>query len=126
MEDLDRFLETCTLEVRELLLRLRSLVRSLLPEAGEEIDWPARLISYAYGKKYSDVIVTLIPYKRHVNLGFYRAVDLPDETGLLEGTGKLHRHVKIMQPADIENPALAALIRAADEAKRKPEAGPAK
>ena len=118
MEDLESFLAPYSPEVKALVTGLRALVRSLLPEAGEEIDRPAKLISFAYGKKYADVVVTLMPHKEHVNLGFYRGVDLPDEQGLLEGTGKVHRHVKIRQPSDLENPALADLIRAADAAKR--------
>jgi hypothetical protein len=118
MDQVDRFLSSHTPEVRELATRLRALILSEIPGVEEQIDEPAHLLAYGFGKKYSDVICTLMPYKSHVNLGFYRAVDLPDPAGLLEGTGKLHRHVKIRQLQDVDNPALAALLQAAMQAKR--------
>ena len=39
-------------------------------------------------------------FKAHVNVGFFRGAELNDPEGLLEGTGKLMRHVKL-RPADI-------------------------
>lgn len=52
-------------------------------------------------------------FAAHVNLGFYQGADLDDPKGLLEGSGKRMRHVKVRwgQPAD--EAALAALIAAA-------------
>lgn len=123
MNELETFLQPYSSDVRDLTIRLRDLIRSKIPDASEGFDWPAHLISYAYGKKYADVICTVMPHKSHVNLGFYRAVDRPDEHGLLEGTGKLHRHVKIRQASDIDNPALAELLEAAVRAKKKIGAG---
>ena len=32
---------------------------------------------------------------KHVNVGFFYGVDLPDPAGLLEGTGKRMRHIKL-------------------------------
>jgi hypothetical protein len=49
-------------------------------------------------------------YKAHVNVGFFRGADLHDPRGLLEGTGKRMRHVKIRPGADLNSAALAALI----------------
>src|SRR6185436_13051675 len=33
-------------------------------------------------------------FKAHVNVGFFRGSEIPDPDRLLEGTGKLMRHVK--------------------------------
>jgi len=56
-------------------------------------------------------------FKAHVNVGFFRGAELNDPEGLLEGTGKLMRHVKL-RPADIatgdlEAAALKKLIKTA-------------
>ena len=54
-------------------------------------------------------------YKAHVNLGFYHGNDLPDPTGLLEGSGKFMRHVKLRPDLEVDAPALTELIRQAYE-----------
>lgn len=52
-------------------------------------------------------------FKDHVNLGFFRGAELPDANGLLEGTGKLMRHVKLRPGLKIDDAALDKLIHAA-------------
>lgn len=52
-------------------------------------------------------------FTAHVNVGFFRGAELPDPAGLLQGTGRFMRHVKLRPGAAIDEEALAALIRAA-------------
>ena len=52
-------------------------------------------------------------YKAHAAVGFFHGADLPDPTGLLEGTGRRMRHVKLRWGAPIPDAALEALIAAA-------------
>jgi hypothetical protein len=52
-------------------------------------------------------------FKAHVNVGFFQGAALPDPAGLLEGTGKRMRHVKVRFGQPVDEPALAALIQAA-------------
>jgi len=52
-------------------------------------------------------------FTEHVNVGFFRGSELSDPTGLLEGTGKLMRHVKLHPGGDVDSEALTKLIRAA-------------
>jgi hypothetical protein len=49
---------------------------------------------------------------------FAQGAELPDPAGLLTGTGKRARHVKIQRPADIEMPGVRALLEAAVAQKR--------
>lgn len=49
-------------------------------------------------------------FKAHVNVGFFRGAEVSDPDGLLEGTGKLMRHVKLMPERDVNATALAKLI----------------
>ena len=55
----------------------------------------------------------IMPLKSSVNLGFYHGIALRDPAGLLSGTGKSARHVKITDIAEISSPAIKALLLAA-------------
>ena len=52
-------------------------------------------------------------FTAHVNVGFFQGTELPDPHGLLEGTGKFMRHVKLRPGSDVNKPALRTLIEAA-------------
>lgn len=49
----------------------------------------------------------------HVNVGFFSGALLKDPAGLLEGTGKRGRHVKLRPGREVDSAALAQLIDAA-------------
>jgi hypothetical protein len=52
-------------------------------------------------------------FTSHVNVGFFRGAELADVDGLLEGTGKFMRHVKLRTASDVDATALRKLIEAA-------------
>lgn len=52
-------------------------------------------------------------FKAHVNAGFFRGAEIADPYGLLEGTGKFMRHVKLRPEHQIEVKTLTELIKAA-------------
>src|SRR5688572_26140156 len=52
-------------------------------------------------------------FTAHVNVGFFHGAELPDPNGLLEGTGKFMRHVKIRPEGEVDGAALSKLIGAA-------------
>lgn len=52
-------------------------------------------------------------FTAHVNVGFFRGAQLSDPKGMLVGTGRLMRHVKLRPGEDIDASALEALIHAA-------------
>lgn len=52
-------------------------------------------------------------FTAHVNVGFFHGASLPDPAGLLEGTGKRMRHVKLRPGREVDVDALTALIDAA-------------
>jgi hypothetical protein len=49
-------------------------------------------------------------FKAHVNVGFFRGAEIIDPEGLLEGTGKFMRHVKLRPAHDFDAKALTKLI----------------
>lgn len=52
-------------------------------------------------------------FRAHVNVGFFRGAEIADPEGLLEGTGKFMRHVKLRPERDINPTALMNLIKSA-------------
>ena len=64
-------------------------------------------------------------FTAHVNVGFFHGAELPDPGGLLEGSGRLMRHVKLRPGTAVDAAALKALIEAAywDMQRRLEEGG---
>ena len=52
-------------------------------------------------------------FRAHVNVGFFHGATLDDPGGLLEGTGKRMRHVKLRLTRQLDAAALSELIGAA-------------
>ncbi len=52
-------------------------------------------------------------FKAHVNVGFFCGTELADPAGLLEGTGKVMRHVKLSPEREVDATALRKLIETA-------------
>jgi hypothetical protein len=52
-------------------------------------------------------------FTAHVNVGFFRGAELVDPRGLLEGTGRFMRHVKLAPGREVDADALGTLIETA-------------
>jgi len=52
-------------------------------------------------------------FTSHVNVGFFRGAELPDPGRLLQGTGKVMRHVKLKPGITTDATTLSRLIEAA-------------
>jgi hypothetical protein len=52
-------------------------------------------------------------FRAHVNVGFFRGAEIADPDGLLEGTGKFMRHVKLKPDRDVDATALEKLVESA-------------
>ena len=99
--------------VRELADAARKALAKALPGATEGVDRSAKLLGYSYGPGYKGLVCTLLLSKTGVKLGIFRGSELPDPAGLLQGAGKVHRHVQLRSPADLERPELKGLLAAA-------------
>jgi hypothetical protein len=118
-ETVDSLLSSYTPEVRSIAFKARALILEMIPEAIEQIDIPARMLGYGYERTYTASVCALALQKSYVNLMFGRGTELPDPDGLLEGTGKKARHVKLRTPEDVDNPAVRSLMQASMEATKK-------
>lgn len=112
MSEFEKLLVRNTPEAQALAMKLRKLIRSLLPHAKETIFKGWGVADYGHPDKARGYI-SIGPQKKYVNLYFMDGVVLPDPSKLLIGAGKRMRHVKITTEKDLKRPALKALIKAA-------------
>ena len=117
-DSIDDFLAICSPAVRDLAQQLRGLIRRVMPTAIEQVDLPSNLIGYGFDRTYAGLICAITPYKTHVSLLFAHGATLPDPEHLLEGEGKAARRVRITTSAEIDDPAVQALLRSAAAAGR--------
>ena len=108
-QGVEKVLQSCSPQVRELAEALRTLIRQAAPEAPERgyTGWGA------IGYDKSGTACAIHPQRSWVNLAFSHGVELPDPEGLLEGTGKSMRHIKVRRLADIRPAAFTPLIQEA-------------
>lgn len=107
-------------EVEQIARQLRDLIIAIYPEV-VEVPWPnQKIIGYGVGpKKMSEHFCYIGAHSKHVNLGFYYGADLPDPEGLLEGTGKKLRHIKVKEVGMVAQPALSEMIEASLDERKK-------
>ncbi|TLN09795.1 DUF1801 domain-containing protein [bacterium] len=115
---LDDFLSQYSPQVRELALGTRALILRVFPDALEQVDVPSKIIAYGTGRKYADLVCAVAPFTFHVNLMFSQGAVLTDPVGLLQGSGKRARHVKITRLENLEQPAMRELLEEAVRRKR--------
>jgi hypothetical protein len=108
--------------VRELARRTRELVRAELPEGVLETV-EGTDAGYGWTTGYRGLICVIGVQQRWVNLAFADGAALPDPHGLLRGSGKRHRFVRVAEPADLDRPGLVELLRAAVAAHPRPDPG---
>jgi hypothetical protein len=97
-------------QVRDWADTLRFIITGLAPDLVEIPDPAGHLIAYGRSEHMADIVFTIIPQQGYVNLGIVNAVGLSDPEGLLEGTGKRHRHIKIRGEEDLTRAGLHALL----------------
>lgn len=91
---------------REICRKIRKIILATLPKVTEEfklgVPWYA-------GKFY------IVGLKDHVNVGFCIDGLAKNELALLEGKGKLMRHIKIRTMDDLDEKALKKLLKLVDK-----------
>lgn len=123
--EFDEILDGATPEMTAIARRLREIIAGAYPGA-YEVPWPRqRIAGYGVGpKKMSQHFSYIAMATNHVNLGFYYGAHLEDPEGLMEGTGKNLRHVKVRSVHDADHPPLKRLLKLAVEERlpyREPE-----
>ena len=91
----------------EVVTALVELARAAAPGAKESIKW-AQPVFEDHGP-----FLYIKAFKNHVNFGFWRGVDLPNEAGILEGSGEKMRHIRVTGLNDIQADVFADLVQEA-------------
>ncbi len=107
--ELSNFLSGASPAVAAHFEELRALVLHAAPESDESIKPGWKVIAY----DRSGLIVSLKPKPKEVVVSFYRGALLPDPGGLLQGKGKLRRHVVSSPDAPLDPVIFKDLLEAA-------------
>ncbi len=91
----------------EIVSNVRQIILNTAPQAEEAIKWAQPVYSnngpFAYIKAF----------KKAVNLGFWRGVEIIDPHGMLEGSGEKMRHIKLSSLGDINEKVFTDFIQQA-------------
>jgi hypothetical protein len=113
-QEIAAFLAGYPASMREISEFLSELMRQAMPLARETLDARHNHLGYALILSLSERICYICPMRDYVRLGFMYGASLPDPDRLLQGEGKRLRHVKIGSMSDAQNPAVRALVTAAN------------
>jgi hypothetical protein len=92
---------------------VRAFVLESFPGAVEQVKPGWKAIMFGTGEKIYEQVVVVHPERSYINLGFSKGAELADPDGLLEGSGKSIRHVKITDSAVLKSKSLGALLKRA-------------
>ncbi len=91
----------------EIVSQVRGIILQAAPQAKESIKWAQPV--YESGGPFA----YMKAFKKAVNFGFWRGIDLDDPKGILEGSGDKMRHVKLTSLEDIDAVQFADFVRQA-------------
>jgi hypothetical protein len=94
-------------ELQAIVSALRDLMRELAPLARETIVYG---IPAWKGRK---ILAVLSPTKQDITLAFSRGAEFEDRYGLLQGVGKVSKHLKIKRLEDIDKEVLTYYVKQA-------------
>jgi hypothetical protein len=91
-------------DLRQIYLDTHRLVLETLPNVTHSVDSKDGVTGYGARQYGSDGwgLAALAAHSKWVSLMFMRGADLADPEGLLEGSGKKMRHVKLRSPQAFE------------------------
>jgi hypothetical protein len=122
-EQFAAFLAKFTPEIGALTREALEKMRARLPGAVELVydNYNALVVGFGPTERASEAILSIAVVPRWINLCFLQAAgDLPDPENLLKGSGKVARHIEIRDAAELDQPAIQALIAHALERAPKP------
>ena len=110
----DDFVKTKVLpEFQPIVAMIRELMKDCAPNAKEVISYGIP----AY--KVKRILAVISPTKKDITFSFSRGVEFEDKYDLLQGVGKISRHVKIKKLSDVNEAALRDYILQALEVDKK-------
>ena len=117
-DDFETLLQAHTPAVADTARALRLVLAAAFPDAVEQVDFGNKLLAVGKTMAMRDLTFAIIPHSAHVNLQLPDGVDLPDPGGLIEGTGKRIRHVKVRSAEAASSAAVRAIVDAQVKVRR--------
>jgi hypothetical protein len=108
----DENLASHTDDVQAAARALEAIIREELPEVVVQYDPGNGLLAFGRSMKMRDLQFALIPHAGWVNLQLADGALLPNADGLIEGTGKRIRHVKVRTAEAAAAPRIREVVRA--------------
>jgi hypothetical protein len=106
------FLAAYDPHIADLALALREIVLDEAPDASESIYRVYTIaIWFGFNGKMKDMFCYIATTSDHINLGFPRGARMADPSRVMEGVGKVMRHVKFASLAELEAPWVRRYIR---------------
>jgi hypothetical protein len=111
-KDLDAIIAGRGPEMAKLTTAVLAKLRARFPGAVEMVYDKANslVIGFCPNERASDAINSIAVYTKWINLYFFEGDALPDPAGLLQGTGSMVRSIRITSAADLDRPAVKALM----------------
>jgi len=106
--ELRAFLERFDPVAGQLAVAARDLILDVFPDAIETAE--GKEIGFGFDRGYKGLVFALSMKRSGINLGVAGGAGLADPDGLLKGTGKVHRHVPVLDVAALSDPALRRLL----------------
>ena len=113
-EELVPLLEIQPPAILALAQAVRDLLKAIQPETVEDASIKLGVIYY----KHNGVVCAMTMHKEHIDLHFYKGVQLADPLGLLQGGGKGLRHLKFTRLDEITRAVLEPFVRQAFQLNR--------
>ena len=110
--DVDKLLGEHSPELQAIERALRATIRREFPDAVEQVDFGNKLIAFGRSMKMRGLLFAIIAHTTWVNLQLADGAELPDPDGVIEGTGKRIRHIKVRSVEAASSAPVIAAIRA--------------
>jgi hypothetical protein len=114
------FIDKYAPEIAAQLRDARQRLRAHFPRGVEMVfdNYNALVFGIGPTERTRESFISVAGYPKWVTLFFLDGASLDDPQGLLEGGGKQVRGIRLKTPADMDSPAVAALIEQAIASRR--------
>ena len=112
LDELNGIIAARSPEMAKLTRAIMAKMRPRFPGAVEMVydKKNSLVIGFCADERASNVINSIAVYTKWINLYFFEGNSLPDPEGLLQGTGTMVRHIRLDSAADLDRPAVKALM----------------
>jgi len=106
VSDFMQDIQSLSAEKYQMVVQIRDLYLKFDADLIEDIKYGGLVFN-----KEKDLIGGIFVYKEHISIEFSYGVHLSDPSSVLEGKGKLRRHIKIKNLSDIKDKKVSRYVK---------------